>query len=474
MRLFDAVLPALVIARREVRDQFRDWRIIFPVVGLTVLFPFLMNFTANQILNFVREYGANIIGERLIPFLLMIVGFFPTSASLVISLETFVGEKERGSIEPLLNTPLKDWQLYMGKLLSSTVPPLISSYLGMGVYLAGISINRIPLPEPQMLVLIISLATVQAVVMVAGGVVVSSQATSVRAANLLASFIIIPVAFLVQGEAILMFWGNYQTLWWAVIGLTVLAFLLVRVGLAHFQREELLGREIDVLNIRWGVRVFWRSFSGNARSLLEWYRLVIAEGYRLLKIPFLIVTILVIAGVVIGMDQVNQFPFTIPASEISLSNGGYSSILKYLPFFSLGHVIAVWWQNVRVLLLAFVMGIFTFGVLGVLPVMATVGVAGYLIEILNRSGIQILPIVLGLIAPHGIIEIPAAILATALVLRAGAIMATPVPGKTVGEVWLESLGIWARTMTGVVIPLLFIAAVIEVWVTPRLASLILN
>jgi hypothetical protein len=78
--------PAWVITKREIRDQMRDWRIIFPVVGLTLFFPFLMNFTAQQILNFVQQYGASIVGERLIPFLLMIVGFFPISVSLVIAL----------------------------------------------------------------------------------------------------------------------------------------------------------------------------------------------------------------------------------------------------------------------------------------------------------------------------------------------------------------------------------------------------
>jgi len=125
MNIWNDLQPALVITRREVRDQLRDWRIIFPVLGLTVFFPFLMNFTAQQILGFVTKYGANIIGERLVPFLLMIVGFFPISVSLVIALETFVGEKERGSIEPLLNTPLKDWQFIPGK---TPFPPRFRRY----------------------------------------------------------------------------------------------------------------------------------------------------------------------------------------------------------------------------------------------------------------------------------------------------------------------------------------------------------
>ena len=122
------IRPVMVIARREIRDQFRDWRIIFPIVFLTIFFPFLMNYTAQRMLGFVQEYGATIVGERMVPFLLMIVGFFPTSTSLVIALESFVGEKERASIEPLLSSPIKDWQLYLGKLISSTVPPLVGSF----------------------------------------------------------------------------------------------------------------------------------------------------------------------------------------------------------------------------------------------------------------------------------------------------------------------------------------------------------
>ena len=109
--------PVYIIARREIRDQLRDWRIILPVLALTVFFPFLMNFTANQAIGFVQDYGANLIGERFVPFLLMIVGFFPITTSLVMALESFVGEKERGSIEPLFNAPVLDWQLYLGKLM---------------------------------------------------------------------------------------------------------------------------------------------------------------------------------------------------------------------------------------------------------------------------------------------------------------------------------------------------------------------
>jgi uncharacterized membrane protein SpoIIM required for sporulation len=466
--MIEALLPAYHVVRREVRDQFRDWRIIFPIVGLTLIFPFIMNWTAQEMLDFTKQYGASVIADRMVPFLLMIVGFFPISVSLVIALESFVGEKERMSIEPLLNTPLKDWQLYLGKLVSSTVPPLVSSYLGMVVYLSGLAIKHVPFPEPMMMVQIVVLTTAQAVMMVAGAVVISTQATSVRAANLLSSMIVIPVAFLIQWESLVMFWGNQDTLWWVVLGVVILTILLVRLGLAHFQREELLGREIDILKVRWAWGVFWQAFTGNSRGLKAWYSGLFKNTLPKLKVPALLVTGLVIAGLMIGGMLVARYPFLIPASKIEDAGKNLSELLKVWPMFQVGSVGMVWWQNTRVLLLAMVLGAFTFGVLGVLPLMATMAVSGYLIGVLNAAGIQALPIA-ALFLPHGVLEIPLAILASAAVLRSGAILASPAPGKTIGEVWLATFAEWARVMVGLVIPLLVIAAMIEVWVTPRVA-----
>ena len=101
--MFASLRPVWIITRREVRDQFRDWRILFPILVLTLFFPLLMNITAGQLVNFVQRYGGqDIVYQRLIPFLLMVVGFFPITVSLVISLESFAGETERHSIEPLL------------------------------------------------------------------------------------------------------------------------------------------------------------------------------------------------------------------------------------------------------------------------------------------------------------------------------------------------------------------------------------
>ncbi|MFZ0547547.1 MAG: ABC transporter permease subunit, partial [Candidatus Promineifilaceae bacterium] len=192
---------ALIVTRREVRDSFRDWRIIIPIVILTLVFPAIANFTASWLLNFTEQFGAELISERLVPFLLLVVGFFPMSFSLVIALETFVGEKERKSLEPLLATPLTNRQLYLGKMLAAIIPPMSTSYLGIAVYLVGLVLTIGWVVSAELFIQIILLSTIQGVIMVAGAVIVSSQTTSVRAANLLASFIIVPIAMLLQFEA---------------------------------------------------------------------------------------------------------------------------------------------------------------------------------------------------------------------------------------------------------------------------------
>ena len=312
---------ALIITRREVRDSFRDWRIISPIIILTFFFPFLAQFVASQFAGFVESYGADVIGTRTVPFLLMIVGFFPISISLVIALETFVGEKERLSLEPLLSTPLTNTELYIGKTLSAMLPPLLSSYGGMAVYLVSLVLGELAWRPPLTLVVqIVVLTTVQALVMITGAVVVSSQTTSTRAANLLASFIIIPMTLLIQGESAIMFLApdadspnGIGALWAIIAGMVIVVILLLRVGNSLFNREELLGRTMDALNLKRTVKNLFASIRAvdergtPARNLIDWYRRGIPLSTRRLGLA-VPVTIGVFLLALVGGYLVGQMP----------------------------------------------------------------------------------------------------------------------------------------------------------------------
>ena len=295
---------ALVVAEREMRDTLRDWRLVIPILGLTLFFPGLMTIVATQIAAYVGEYGAGLIGERALPLLLLVVGFFPTSFSLVIALEAFVGEKERKSLEPLLATPLTNYQLFAGKLIASVVPPVLASYIGITVYYIGVFFVAQPIDFVST-VLVVLITTIQAILMVAAAVVISSQTTSTRAANMLASFIIVPVALLLQFEGYLMAFYSYNALWWMVLFIAVVASVFIRIGIQQFDREQLLGRQIDFIRggLLWGLwrdRFLGRDDDQQARGIGGWYRRTFAL-IPLLRMPMAILMTMLIVSAVGGV-----------------------------------------------------------------------------------------------------------------------------------------------------------------------------
>jgi uncharacterized membrane protein SpoIIM required for sporulation/ABC-type transport system involved in multi-copper enzyme maturation permease subunit len=473
----------LVLVRREIRDTLRDWRIVVPIVILTVFFPVLMSVVADLALRWVTKYGDPIIGERLVPFLLMVVGFFPISFSLVIALETFVGEKERSSLEPLLATPLTDAQLYLGKTLASMIPPLLAAYLGIVTYLVGLYIFEGWTASPVLLVLVVTLTTAEGVVMVSGAVVLSSQTTSVRAANLLASFIIIPMALLVQGEAVIMFYANYKVLWWIVLFLIVVDIVLVRMGIHLFNREELLGREIDELNLGF----LWRTFRGHLRwerwffgmdpqrmpTGLRWlgalgglYGRDIPAILRRSWTPHGLVLVALLGSVLIGYAFAARYqlpPAMLQLEDISTEMFAELPAVDWLPAFT---VLGVFSNNVRALVLAGLLGVFSLGTLAVALLMAPLAIVFFFVAQAASVGYNPALFFSAFILPHGLFELPAAIIATALAVRLGATFMSPPRGMTVGEGWLWALADFIKVFVALILPLLALAAAVEVHVTP--------
>jgi hypothetical protein len=465
---------ALIVARRELRDQMRDWRILAPIAILTIFFPILMNFTARQAVDFVNRYGAPLIAERLIPFLLMVVGFFPISVSLVVALESFAGERERLSLEPLLATPLSDAQLYIGKMLASLTLPLLGAYMGIFVYLLGLVLRIQWYPPLQLLIQILLMTTAQAVVMVSAAVVISSQATSVRAANLLASFIILPVSQLIIGESLIMFWGRYTVLWWIVLGMVLVAIVLVRMGMRLFNREELLGREIDVLNLRWAWRTFCKHFVGEAKSLRSWYHGLLFHTLWRIRGGVACMALALLAGWALGWHLSGEY--TLPAEALQLDQLQGGMLEDMLGFGMLSGRGWVWvlGTNLRALLLTALLGIFSVGVLATILLMAPIGIIGYSAGNLMLAGQNVGLFLTALVLPHAVLEVPATLLAGGSILHLGATLISPPKNKSLGESWLQALAEWARINLGLVVPLLAAAAALEVFLTPVIAIRLLS
>ena len=461
-----------MVARREFVDQFRDWRIVVPMVLLVSLFPFIADDTTRQAINFMNRFGGDLILDNLIPFVVLVIGFFPLSFTLVVALESFVGEKERGTIEPLLSSPLEDSHMYLGKLLVGITTPLFFSYASIVIYLILVSRRAVEFPGAYMLALIFLLTFAHAVLMVSSAILISVQATTIRSANLLASFVVVPVAFLLQGETILIFWGDEEVLWYAIVAVTLLSGLLVRLGLAHFRREYLLGREIDTLNLKLMWRKFKDRFVGQARSIPQWYINEIPTTLRQLGQPLAIILVLsVIAAIASYAWVVEYVPShmnltpervdrirTLVAQNIT----NLDSLDERLP------APLLFYHNARTTVAFLVLGLISFATLGITLLLVNIGIVGGVLGGASLIGYSPLLMFVSGILPHGVFELTAVFLAAAAMFKVGAQLVTPQAEKSLGEVLLLSLADWFRVFIGLVVPLLAVAALIEVYITPLL------
>ena len=377
----------------------------------------------------------------------MIVGFFPISFSLIIALESFVGEKERNSIEPILSMPLSDLELYLGKMLSSLLLPLLASYIGITVFLISRLLTSPPwIPPFELTVLMFLLTTVEALVMVSGAVVISSQTTSVRAANLLASFIIIPMALLVQAESIVMFWAEYSALWWFVAALLVVNVILVRMGIRIFNREEILSKEMDELHIK----TIWRDFMGyflrppemaTQRTNVEARRFNIFRFYRhdiplLLRkqtLPFAVILTVTVAATILGIGIARQYPIpsnVLPLQDITADTFENVQRIQLLPEISTRFIFL---NNLRVMVLSGLISIFSFGSLTLLLTVLNMGLVSLVITEIVMLGFNPWLFVATFILPHGILEIPAILIGMTFALRMGAALVSPPKGLDIGQ-----------------------------------------
>lgn len=506
MKNFDQVW---LIARRELIDQMRDWRILAPMIVLTLFFPYLMTVAAKTTITYVNQYGANLIAERMLPFLILVVGYFPVTVSLVVALESFVGEKERGTIEPLLTSPIADENLYLGKLLTGTLVPLTVSYLGIALYLGGLWWQGIKWPEWGFISQTLALTAVQTLLMVSAAIVVSTQSTTVRAANLLASFIVIPIALLIQGESALMFWGTNEVLWLAVIGVAIMSGLIIRLGVAHFKRENLLGREIDMLNFGWVWRTFRVALTGSDQpweltrylrsvfkpasaadfpppslgaalwsdfcSLGRWYRQDVRQALVRLAPAFWITFLVgvlaagsaffyVDANLSVGTlspDNLNEALKTIRSMLLDEGPGGFSATFLF-------------WHNLRAELIMVALGVFTFGVLSLLALIANFALIGAVLCLVQLVNLSPLTVFMAGIFPHGLFELPSVILACAVIFHLGLRLVTPQSGRSIGETLILAFADVIKILVAVCLPLLILAALVEANLTPRILLAVLG
>lgn len=471
--------PAIV-ARREIRDTLSDWRVLLPMLVLAILFPAIIVAGIRLGLPLLDRIDPEATADKIIPFGAMIAAFFPISFSLVVALESFVGEKERNTLEALLVMPMSDTELFLGKFLAVIIPPAALATLGLTVFTAGLWIAMRTVPPPDFLVLALLLSLVKALAMVAGAIVVSSQTTSVRASNLLASFIILPMALVMQGEVLLVLTGRGGMLWLTFAALAAVALILLRMGIGVFNREEILARESDAIRlsrIRDLLVTFWRDSpralrhpeSARPATTAPWpVRLYIRHIPELLALHR--TKLALTAGFftlwgALGVALALRYPVPF---EVVPEGGRLSeeAIRRALEGFG---PLEIFVHNAEIVLITAALAGITFGVTPILILGLPFAVIGFLAGQAAQHDVEVWRFLVAFFAPHGLFEIPALLLAAAFGLNIGLTLMAPPRHLGFGGGLLLAVVEWIK-MAWLFFPLFLLAGVVEVMLTPRVVA----
>ena len=177
---------------------------------------------------------------------LMYFLLLPALIPVAIAVYAIVGEKEQGSLEPLLATPITDLELFLGKSLASVLPALVMTWSGFGLFIviAIPLVGGIPphVLTPPWIAGIFGLSPLLALFSVGVTMLVSARATDVRAAYQFSSFGILP------GIIPLIIYSSRKTLvsLWLVgiegVALLLLSIVVLYLAIRVFRREQILTR----------------------------------------------------------------------------------------------------------------------------------------------------------------------------------------------------------------------------------------
>ncbi len=169
----------------------------------------------------------------------------PTMVAVSFATFSIIDEKQSHSLEPLLATPVRTWELLLGKALSGAIPSLIVAWVCAAIFFLGVVImgwgELVALVlTPSWYIALFLLTPVVSLLSFLLGVIGSSRAKDAKNAQNMVIFIILPVFALIAVQIIGIVWFTPLLTLAISLGLLVVDYLVLRIAVSLFQRESIV------------------------------------------------------------------------------------------------------------------------------------------------------------------------------------------------------------------------------------------
>jgi ABC-2 type transport system permease protein len=187
--------------------------------------------------------------EQILVLLLNQFNFFllliPTIVAISVATFSIVDEKLSGSLEALLATPIKTWELLLGKVLAGAIPALVTTWLSAGIFLLVISglgwgdLRGFVVTAGWFLILFL-LTPAVAILSFMLGVTGSSRAKDARSAQNTVLIIVLPVLALIGIQITGILWFTPSLILVVALAIGIADFISLRVAVRLFRRESIV------------------------------------------------------------------------------------------------------------------------------------------------------------------------------------------------------------------------------------------
>jgi ABC-2 type transport system permease protein len=242
--LFVSLIPLLIVAEPLVfmwlAEHFGGQSIISSSLIQSAISKLIADIPAVAALTSSQQFQVFLLSQ--FKFFLLLI---PTMIAVSFATFSIIEEKQSRSLEPLLATPVRTWELLLGKALSGAIPAILMCWVCAAIFFLGVAVmgwgNLITLVlTPSWYLVFFLLNPGIAALSFLLGVIGSSRAKDAKNAQNLIVIVIFPVFALIAVQVTGVIWFTPLLTLALSIGIIIVDYLVLRVAVKLFQRESIV------------------------------------------------------------------------------------------------------------------------------------------------------------------------------------------------------------------------------------------